>query len=169
MPTDKKRAYDRLRAKNPSRQAWTKIWRKTPEGKKYQADWRRTEKGREVNKKALRKWYAKAVVEQPIKLMLWATAARARKRKIVFDLKESDIVIPTHCPVLGIPLFKGCRNSPNSPSIDRHIPSLGYVIGNISIISYRANTLKRDASLEELSRVVEFMKTIAPKEIENAR
>ena len=57
--------------------------------------------------------------------------------------------IPDVCPVLGIPLDqdpkgKGER-SDNSPSLDKFIPSLGYVKGNIHIISWRANHLKNDA------------------------
>lgn len=37
-----------------------------------------------------------------------------------------------------------------SPSLDRIIPTLGYVPGNVWVISHRANELKRDATLQEI-------------------
>lgn len=38
------------------------------------------------------------------------------------------------------------------------MPELGYVKGNVRVISYRANALKRDASVQELEAVVLYMK-----------
>ena len=61
------------------------------------------------------------------------------------------------CPVLGIPLVIGegaC--SDNSPSIDRIIPELGYVKGNIKVISRRANRIKNDATPDELFKVWQY-------------
>jgi hypothetical protein len=46
----------------------------------------------------------------------------------------------------------------SSPSLDRLVPALGYVIGNIHVISNRANTLKNNASIKELECVIEYMK-----------
>jgi hypothetical protein len=37
-----------------------------------------------------------------------------------------------------------------SPSLDRIKPELGYVPGNIQVISARANVMKNDATPEEL-------------------
>ena len=52
-------------------------------------------------------------------------------------------MIPDVCPVLDIDLMisEGCSTY-NSPSIDKLIPELGYVKGNIDVISHKANTLK---------------------------
>ena len=52
--------------------------------------------------------------------------------------------------MLGIPLIHGNKCTDNSPTLDKIIPSLGYVSGNIWIISHRANTIKSDASIDEL-------------------
>lgn len=41
-------------------------------------------------------------------------------------------------------------NFPNNPSIDRLDPSIGYIPGNICVISYKANTMKNNASYTEL-------------------
>lgn len=88
-----------------------------------------------------------------------AAKKRARKKKIPFNIHPDDIVIPDFCPILGIPIAKqdGRPNS-NSPSLDRIIPELGYVPGNIMVISWRANDLKKDATFEELILMGEFFK-----------
>jgi hypothetical protein len=44
--------------------------------------------------------------------------------------------------------------------LDRLIPELGYVKGNIAVVSTRANTLKRDATPEELMKVARFYEKI---------
>ena len=87
---------------------------------------------------------------RPIEQRIYSAAkARATRRGLPFNLELSDIKIPSHCPILGIPLVSvvGCgmgsikaRN--NSPSIDRIDNTKGYVKGNVIIISMRANNLK---------------------------
>lgn len=86
--------------------------------------------------------------------MLDRTRARANSRGIPFDLVLEDIVIPSHCPVLGTPLEYGSGD--NSPSIDRKNPALGYTKDNIKIISNRANMIKSNATSEELRKVYEY-------------
>jgi hypothetical protein len=94
------------------------------------------------------------------RIMIIAARRRAKERGVAFDLDEADIFIPFECPVLGIPLLPSSNGkwSPGSPSLDRVKPELGYVKNNVRIISWRANQLKRDATLEELERIVEYMK-----------
>ena len=41
----------------------------------------------------------------------------------------------------------------SSPSLDKVIPSLGYVKGNIWVISYRANTIKNNCTFEEIEKL----------------
>jgi hypothetical protein len=90
---------------------------------------------------------------------IWkGTKNRARRNGIIFEIDPSDVVIPTHCPILGIPLFIGntgfCNNS---PSIDRIRPHLGYIKGNIAVISMRANRIKNDATFEEITKLQQWM------------
>lgn len=55
------------------------------------------------------------------------------------------------CPVLGYELkYGGGGKAKNSASIDRIIPSLGYVRSNVMIISLLANTMKNEATPQEL-------------------
>lgn len=44
--------------------------------------------------------------------------------------------------------------SNNSPTIDRINPKLGYIKGNVWVISNKANRFKNDATLEELELLV---------------
>lgn len=86
---------------------------------------------------------------------------RAKLQGLPFSIRIDDIVIPEICPVLGIPICVGLPpNSPNLPSLDKFIPELGYVPGNIFVISLRANSLKRDATLKELLSVCEWMSNV---------
>lgn len=93
---------------------------------------------------------------------LWMRAKRrAEEKGLKFDIKLSDIPdIPKTCPILGIPLTvkKGKGASSNSPSLDRIIPSKGYIRENIEIISHRANQIKSDATIEEIGKVYNYMK-----------
>jgi hypothetical protein len=88
----------------------------------------------------------------------------AKRSGVDFTLKFEDIEWPTYCPVLGIPLrYKprriGGASGPRycSPSFDRIRPSQGYVPGNVRVISQRANTLKNNATPDELRRVIAYM------------
>lgn len=93
---------------------------------------------------------------------LWRSAkARARRLGLPFAIEVNDVVVPALCPVLGTPLAIGTREEHNnSPSLDRIEPTKGYVKGNVVVISYRANSLRRDASVQELERVLIYAKTI---------
>lgn len=85
--------------------------------------------------------------------ILWRAAqARARAKNQEFTISLSDIVIPDVCPILGIPINRDERGrmQPNSPSLDRIDNSKGYMPGNVWVISWKANRIKCDASLEEI-------------------
>lgn len=74
---------------------------------------------------------------------------------------EDLLPLPSHCPIFGIELnYKGGNNTvyDNSASIDRINPDLGYDRGNIHIISYKANRMKNNGTLEELEKIVNYFK-----------
>lgn len=97
--------------------------------------------------------------KNPRNYILQHVRGRAKKLGLPFDLTIDDIVIPDVCPILGIALaISNDYVSANSPSIDRLIPEVGYVKGNIAIISHKANTIKNNASVEELEKVLIWMK-----------
>jgi hypothetical protein len=84
---------------------------------------------------------------------------RCKEKGLPFDLEIADIIVPTTCPVLGIPITLGASpRSPGLPSIDRVVPSKGYVKGNVFVISWRANNLKHDCTDgSELRRVADYI------------
>ena len=94
----------------------------------------------------------------------YETRTRARRENIPFNLDPDDFAdIPEVCPVLGIPIITREENITgkpldNSPSIDKFYPELGYVKGNIHIISYRANRFKSDGTPAEWVQIAEWCK-----------
>lgn len=108
----------------------------------------------ECNNEQRKKWYQK----DPRTVMVLSAKARAKKQGLVFNLKKKDIVIPVYCPVLGVPITVGDRfNHDWAPSIDRVRQDGGYTKDNITIISYRANRIKNDATPEELVKVLAYV------------
>ena len=115
----------------------------------YQKEWKRR------NPDHLRKWH----MAHPGYHMLKGAQARAKKLGLAFNLTLADIVVPERCPVLGIVLKSAPHRkiNPGSPSLDRIIPSLGYVRGNVRVISHRANSIKQNADAAELIRVANWL------------
>ncbi|MFN3573641.1 MAG: hypothetical protein ACK4TR_08950 [Phenylobacterium sp.] len=109
-------------------------------------------------------------------MMLRAARSRAKRAGVPCTITVGDIVIPSHCPVLGIPLVRrlgkkgGCDQS---PSLDRIVPELGYVPGNIVVVSRRANRIKNDATIEELRAIADFyeigLNSLRPRRGKRAR
>jgi hypothetical protein len=134
---------------------------------------------RNCDKERSRNWYADAGKQwvkdyakaNPVlvktKTLIGDARRRAKKKNLPFDI-DLDYVrsmvgenaeFASHCPVLKVLLEWSCQRGngakplPNSPSIDRIDPARGYTKGNIWVISYRANTIKNDATHEELKLV----------------
>lgn len=104
-------------------------------------------------------WHRDDRLNNPETYILRAARGRARKKNILFDIDESDIIIPTHCPILGIELKMSVNSAEdNSPSLDRILPDKGYIKGNCAVISVKANRMKQDNSLETLEKIISYMK-----------
>ena len=98
----------------------------------------------------MKEYMRKQRLDRPA-IPLWERARRrARQRGVTFTLPRQSVTVPDMCPVLGIPLIAGQRRSANSPSLDRIIPSRGYVPGNVRVISDRANRIKGARDLKQL-------------------
>lgn len=96
-------------------------------------------------------------------IMFRAAKARAKKRGLKFNIGISDIIIPERCPVLGIKLeFAIGRNHQEdfSPTLDRFDNNLGYIKGNVQVISSKANRIKTDATAEEVRKVADWMDSL---------
>lgn len=90
---------------------------------------------------------------------LWYHAKdRAKLYNLDFDIEVEDIVIPMVCPILNIPVYKGKgKVHDGSPSLDRINPELGYVKGNVCVISYKANRYKNNMTTDIVKRLYKYM------------
>jgi hypothetical protein len=105
-----------------------------------------------------RKRLIERLQNQPLIQSLYNAKSRAKKNGIPFNIKYKDLPPhPTHCPILNIPLIYRGKRCAGSASIDRIIPMFGYVKGNIAIISNRANTLKNNATIQEIKLLLTWM------------
>ena len=81
---------------------------------------------------------------------------RAKNKKIQFELDidyvESIFPLDMKCSLLGVKMAWGDDDLTISPSIDKIIPKKGYVKGNVQWVSHKANSMKSNASPEELIR-----------------
>lgn len=116
-------------------------------------------KHRDRRIKASQEWYSQNMIgsfRNKIRSLIYKARQRAKQKGIEFSISIDDLQETTHCPLLGIELsFSNTRsNKSNSPSIDRINPAIGYVPGNVWIVSARANQIKNDATIEELERIL---------------
>ena len=94
--------------------------------------------------------------------------ARAKQRGIPFNITVNDVEWPSYCPALGIELdyslgIKGSGGAFNSPSLDRIIPSKGYIKGNVIVVSNLANRIKTDATIDQIERVASYYRQLIPQ------
>jgi len=95
----------------------------------------------------------------PKQTLLRRAKDRAAKSGVAFTITLNDIPdIPEVCPVFGFKLEFGSKEERfSSPSLDRKDNTKGYIPGNLQVISYRANQLKSDGTLEELRKLVNYL------------
>lgn len=88
---------------------------------------------------------------------------RSKLQGITFSLTQADLVCGDSCPCCGQkfsidPAYKRRRRiNPRGPTIDRLIASKGYVAGNVAVICFRCNELKRDATAKELRQIADWL------------
>lgn len=100
-----------------------------------------------VNSYKRRLWREK----NPVDKVLEQSRSRAKRKGIEHNITKEDIENISICPLLNLPLIAGNKkNYEQSPSLDRIDPNKGYIKGNVWLLSKRANTMKSNASKEEL-------------------
>lgn len=142
---------------------WTKEQKNIWQREYYQ---KTKEQNKEKKNKISREYYykhkerltekRKEKYKNKIEYYLWLGArSRAKRKNIPFSITVNDIILPEKCPLLGITLCVNSNSYQNSSySLDRIDNTKGYTKDNIWVISNRANSLKKDASLEELLLLV---------------
>lgn len=126
-------------------------YQQTETAKKYRQSYNKTE----VAKNVARKYK----INNKHKRMWKSAESRAKEKGIEFNIAIEDIIIPSHCPVLNIPLILNSRYlCDSSPTLDRIDVTKGYIKGNVLVISNRANRLKGDGSISEHLKIIEYMR-----------
>ncbi len=129
---------------------------------------RYAKKNPEVSAAATRKWREQNKDSLPYrqKAIVSRLKARAKKSGIPFDLDLEHIqsIWPEDdcCPVLGTKFTTDQANIRTSASVDRIVPDKGYTKGNVSIMSHKANTIKTDATLDEIRAMVTWLERAQP-------
>lgn len=97
----------------------------------------------------------RAVARNPRSYFVSQAKRLAKNAGVPFDLSKEDIELPTHCPLLEIPIvyFARGRRVDGSASLDRLVPAHGYVRGNVKIISELANRIKTNATSEQIKTI----------------
>lgn len=95
---------------------------------------------------------------------LGAARQRAKIQGVPFDLLHDDVLPGKFCPVLGLELDYTRRKGRGqkarhdaSPELDKVIPNVGYVPGNVRVISSLANRIKGRMTLEMAECVYKYM------------
>lgn len=112
-----------------------------------------------------RKNYKKYKKNNPFLARHVKMKASCKQRNIPYDLDEIYLkqIWTGYCPITGAELVWTSeheeRNVPNAAELDRFIPSLGYIKGNVSWISRRMNNLKGDGSIEDFKKILDWMQS----------
>lgn len=106
--------------------------------------------------------------ERALRWMHARAKHRARRADIPFSISIDDVAkvwpLDGRCPALGMELKRGVgagNLQPGSPSLDRLVPELGYVPGNIAVISHLANKIKNNATSAQVRAVADWLGSAA--------
>lgn len=95
-------------------------------------------------------------IKFPEKYLWNAAKGRCSKNGFQFDIEVSDVVIPEVCPVFKTPFVRG---TDQAASLDRINSEMGYIKGNVQVISRKANEMKSNATPEQLKQFAEWILT----------
>ena len=104
-------------------------------------------------------------LQYTLRKLLSKAKQRAKKASLPFDLTLEwlETMVISHCPITLQPIdwlkeeVANGMPGPNSPSIDKNKPELGYVQTNCAIVSFRGNSIKSNGTIDEHRRVVQYM------------
>jgi len=104
------------------------------------------------------------------KHLINAAKARSKKYGYHFDLtfeKDGNHImrgLETGCPVFHTPFRRAAGQGQDSATLEKFNPALGYITGNVYVLSRRANAMKQDAtSWRDIQALANWMKKIERK------
>ena len=100
----------------------------------------------------------RGIVKEPIvytEKEAWIRRCLSNPKRKALTPADLEPLRVSHCPLMGMELTYVPSNNTgitrNYATLDRIDSSKGYIIGNIQIVSHRANMLKNDATPEEIA------------------
>jgi len=95
------------------------------------------------------------------KTLLRHSKARALKKglehNLTIDYIRSIWPVDNKCPVLGTEFVSSTDNMMVCASLDRIDNTKGYIEGNVAVISWRANSLKSNASIADIEAIIRYI------------
>ena len=95
--------------------------------------------------------------------VIYAKRAECKQQSWAFDLDEEYLksIVTDRCPITNVTLKyeygKRSLIGENKATLDRIIPTKGYVKGNVAWISFGANTLKGGNTIETLTAITKYL------------
>lgn len=106
-----------------------------------------------------RAYYVAYRKNNPIAYLINSARYRSKKHGDDFTLTIDDLEVPELCPIYKIPLkYTPGGRTDNSYSLDRLDNSKGYTKENVRVISWKANQMKGDFTIEEVESLLNYMK-----------
>lgn len=98
------------------------------------------------------------------KAFQWAKR-RSQVNNVPFDISLEYLrnIATDECPIFKTPFDWGPsglgigKGKPNGPQLDRIIPQLGYVEGNVAFISHKANRIKGEGTMQEHYAIADWI------------
>lgn len=112
----------------------------------------RLPKSRAVKNKWAREWRK----NHYLKHLLNVAKKRARSKGLEFSITASDVILHAICPIIGVAIT--APGTWHGPSLDRRDNSLGYVPGNVHLVSKRGNTWKGHRASEDFERALSYLR-----------
>lgn len=102
---------------------------------------------------------------QHLKVYLKNARTRSLQNNVPFNLILQDLIdIATdECPIFNTPFVWGGakmgkgKTRQDTPTLDRIMPELGYVKGNVAFLSYRANRIKDNGTMQEHYNIADWI------------
>jgi hypothetical protein len=131
---------------------------------KYKTETERREAKRQQNRKYQRTpeavarrnfWAREWRKKNYLAHLLRVAKKRAKQKGIAFAISEADVIVYDVCPILGVRIT--APGTWHGPSLDRRDNNLGYVPGNVHLVSKRGNTWKGTLAPSDLYRALAYM------------
>ena len=99
--------------------------------------------------------------KQPLRYAFYRKRGECRRHGLLFALGFADFAScyeQTECSACACLVSHRGRGQRNAWTLDKKVPALGYVPGNVAVLCQRCNTIKQDAGVVEVAAVLAYMK-----------